>query len=425
MQGRISASGVGKRFRARHEDAPRTAKEWLLRLGSHKRSTDHFWALRDLSIEVPAGEMLGVVGHNGAGKSTLLRLLGGVMQPDEGQLLTGGRVGGMLALNSGMHEDLSGRDNILINGVIAGLSRTEIRERLDEIISFAELEQFIDNPVRTYSSGMKLRLGFATAAHVQPDILLIDEVLSVGDVAFQQKCLDRIQSFRARGCTIVLISHDLGQVEKLCDRVLWLSGGHVAALGAAATVVPDYRVTMMNRTRVMTRDDFPTVISTDGVTLEPMKNRFGSFEARISGVRVSGPNGDGSKIFSPDQPIVIDIDIDGAGLQKRGIVAVAFGNDERGNPLDLNTWGEGIDLPELGQLRSVRLTIDRLDLAPGDYFLTIGLYEAGWAYAYDYQWRVSHITISNGVATTGPLSPPRRWDVQYQVRDAATGSVAT
>ena len=225
----IVVEDLGKRFRRYPADRPRTLKETVVRGLRRTRPVDDFWALRDISFSVAPGRMVGVVGPNGAGKSTLLRLVGGVGRVDEGQVKVNGRIGALLDLGAGFHPDLTGRENVYINGVVAGLTRGQVADRFADIVEFAELEEFIDSPLRTYSTGMHMRLGFAVAVHTDPDILLIDEILAVGDLAFQRKCLDRIDQFRARGCTILLVSHDTPSLRRLGDEVLGLRRGELMA----------------------------------------------------------------------------------------------------------------------------------------------------------------------------------------------------
>jgi ABC-2 type transport system ATP-binding protein/lipopolysaccharide transport system ATP-binding protein len=216
-------------------------KEYAIRLLSGKISHIDHDALREVSLQIPPGEIFGVVGRNGAGKSTLLRVLARVIQPTTGRVWVRGRVSPLLDITGCFHPELSGRENIFLNGTVLGLSRAEIRRRLESIVSFAGLGDYLDAPVRTYSSGMIARLGFAIATDVDPDVLLIDEVLAVGDESFREKCFERIRQFRDRGVTIVLVSHDLFAVEDLCQRALWLEAGSVALLSEARSVVARYR----------------------------------------------------------------------------------------------------------------------------------------------------------------------------------------
>jgi homopolymeric O-antigen transport system ATP-binding protein len=236
----IQLQNVGKKFRRYHVDAPSTIHEALLRGFRKLLPAEQFWGLRDISLRIAYGRTVGVVGRNGAGKSTLLRLIGGVGRPDEGAIDIEGRVGALLNLGAGFHPELTGRENVLVNGVVGGLTRKEVMERFDTIVAFSELEEFIDSPLRCYSSGMQMRLAFSIAIHSALNILLIDEVLAVGDVAFQHKCLDRIRQLKAGGCTIVLVSHDTGMVENLCEETLWLRAGKVAAYGPSKSVIAQY-----------------------------------------------------------------------------------------------------------------------------------------------------------------------------------------
>jgi lipopolysaccharide transport system ATP-binding protein len=241
MRHPIVVRNLGKRFQFYTQHRPRTIMEAVLAGWRGVTPRDYMWALRDLNFTVTAGEMLGVMGHNGAGKSTLLRLLARVVRPEEGSITMNGRVGALLDLGAGFHPDLTGRENLFINAVVGGLLYREARQRFDSIVEFAELANFIENPIRTYSSGMMMRLAFSVAVHTYPDILLVDEYLSVGDRNFQDKCLDRIAQMKAQGCAVVFISHNIEQIGQLCDRAIWLDRGHVLAEGKANAVAEQYQ----------------------------------------------------------------------------------------------------------------------------------------------------------------------------------------
>ena len=230
---------VSKKYRIRHESSVANAS-WLRKLSSLRRKED-FWALKDVTFDVKRGEALGIIGHNGAGKSTILKLLSRITTPSAGEITINGRLSALIEVGSGFHPELTGRENIYLNGSILGMLRRGITEKLDSIVEFAELQQFIDTPVKRYSSGMYVRLGFSIAAHLEPDILLLDEVLAVGDAAFQQKCLQRISELKQNGTTIVFISHDLRAVQKLCDRVLLLKKGKIEADGDPAETIALYQ----------------------------------------------------------------------------------------------------------------------------------------------------------------------------------------
>ena len=224
----ITADHISKSFRL-YRDKSYSFKERVLFRSRGVYETHQ--ALRDLSFTVPKGGALGIVGKNGCGKSTTLKLLSRILLPDSGTLTMNGRVSALIELGAGFHPDMSGRENIYINAAILGLTRREVEQRMDEIIAFSELGAWIDNPVRTYSSGMYMRLAFSVAINVDADILLIDEILAVGDAGFQAKCLGRLDEIRQRGVTVVIVSHDLGQIERLCDRSIWLCDGVLAAEG--------------------------------------------------------------------------------------------------------------------------------------------------------------------------------------------------
>src|SRR5438132_13144083 len=217
MGNAIIVQNLSKQFRRYHSDRPWTLQEAFLQGLRRMKPAEYFWALHEVSFSIAYGRMVGVIGPNGAGKSTLLRLIGGVGRPDKGTIRVHGQIGALLDLGTGFHPELTGRENVFVSGVIAGLTRREVAQRFDSIVAFAELQQSIDSPLRTYSSGMQMRLAFAVAIHTEPEILLIDEVLAVGDLAFQRKCLQRIAQFKAEGCTILLVSHDATLIQQLCD----------------------------------------------------------------------------------------------------------------------------------------------------------------------------------------------------------------
>ncbi len=243
-QAAIEFEHVGKGYHlGAYRRSLREALGGMLRPRAAANPTDLFWALDDVSFQVLPGEVLGIIGHNGAGKSTILKLLSEVTYPTRGRIHTRGRMAALIELGAGFHPDLSGRDNIFLNGSILGLKRREIAAQFDEIVAFAELEKFIDTPVKRYSSGMYVRLAFAVAAHVKADILVVDEVLSVGDAAFQQKSLDKMLEMRDRGTTIVFVSHNLWSVATFCQRVLLLDSGHIVADGLPGLIIQQYRET--------------------------------------------------------------------------------------------------------------------------------------------------------------------------------------
>lgn len=412
MGAAIRVLGVGKSFRHRAQDEARTFRQWVAGGFRRSRPDGRFWALRGVSFDVAPGEMVGVIGHNGSGKSTLLRLLGGVMRGEEGAVEVAGPVNGLLELNTGMHPDLSGRENIAINGVLAGLLRHEIEARAAAIIAFAELEEQIDQPVRTYSSGMKLRLGFAIAVHVDPTILLIDEVLAVGDLAFQRKCLARIAAFKDQGCAIVLISHDLEQVQRMCDKVIWLDHGKVRAIDRPEVVVRAYETAMSAETVRRTAGDIPDRVLANGTVLKAGNNRLGSQEIVIDSVAILDRAGAETARIAPGAALTLRVELTAANPHLGAHLSFSITDPAGIDCFDVNTENDAIVLPEVTGRMTVTLQIERLDLAPGEYQCTVGVWEQRWRYAYDVHKFAYPLEVAGGERLQGILSPPRRWQAE-------------
>lgn len=401
MQPAITVHNLGKRYAAYHSDRPQTIMEAALAGFRYLRPQAQFWALRSIEFSVAPGEMLGVIGKNGAGKSTLLQLLGGILRPDQGQVRARGRIGALLDLGSSFHPDLTGRENVYGSAVFAGLTRRQVAQRFEAIVEFAELSTFIDRPTRTYSTGMQMRLAFATAIHTDPQILLVDEFLSVGDLAFQTKCLDRIRQLKAEGCAIVLISHSVDQVQELCDQVLWLQQGEIRAYGSPEIVAGQY----LSELRAETQRRTPTrAKSGANEQLQLHQNRFGSLEAEILQVQLLPGNrinaGDALQVqidYGADQPIAAPI------------FGVTISNEAGQTYLDTNTLAMGIVTPTIQDRGQIVLDLARLDLPGGTYFIDVGLYQRDWQYAYDVHWHVYTLEVESAVSHQGSLNPPLRW----------------
>ena len=407
----IIASGLGKQFRRYHPERPVTFVEAFVRGLRRLKPGERFWALRDVSFTIETGEMVGVIGTNGAGKSTLLRLIGGVGRPDKGHVHTHGRIGALLDLGAGFHPDLTGRENVLISGVISGLTRRQVLERFDSIVDFAELAAFIDSPLRTYSTGMQMRLAFAVAVHIEPDILLIDEVLAVGDISFQNKCLDRIARFKQQGCTVLLVSHEASLVEKLCDRVIWLRQGQIAAQGAAEVIVGQYVAEMRTETRRRTPATYPARQTAAGMELEVNKNRFGSLEMEIDFVRLQDAGAKQVTAIDAGDSLSVIIGYNAPHPISGPIFSVSVSRDDGFLCYDTNTAAAGLRLPALAGRGQLSLHLERLDLARGSYYVDIGVHERSWSYAYDYHWHVYPLTVSAPAGDKGILRLPHRWEI--------------
>jgi lipopolysaccharide transport system ATP-binding protein len=411
MGGSIEVISLGKRFRRLLPDRPTTLQEALMRGLRGLAPVEEFWALRGISFTVDPGKVMGIVAPNGAGKSTLLRLIGRVGRPDEGQVRTRGRIGALLSLGAGFHGDLTGRENVMINGVISGLTRQEVTHRFDSIVDFSELESFIDSPLRTYSAGMQMRLAFAIAVHIEPEVLLIDEVLAVGDMAFQKKCISRIERFKSQGCTILLVSHDHSFIRDLCDEAIWLRSGNIVAQGPAPVVVDQYTNETKSDTERRTPRQWPVRRTSSGAELRINVNRIGSMEMEITDVRLQDPDErDVSSVRSGD-PLRVEIHYECRGPIESPIFEVLITKEDDSSVYHSSTETSGITLPTLDGKGKIAVVFDRLDLVGDQYFVDVGVYRKDWNWAYDYHWHVYPFAVSAGIAAKGVLLPPHRWEL--------------
>ena len=359
------------------------------------------WALKDVTFEVAPGQCAGVIGRNGAGKSTLLRLAAGLGRPTRGHIGVADDAAAVLSLGDTLHPSLTGRENAMTAAVVAGLSRAEARRLLPAMIEFAELEDVADAPLRTYSDGMRLRLAFSVVAQLEPRVLLVDEVLAVGDLRFQAKCLARVRELRDAGATVLLASHDLGLVRRECGQVAWLDAGHLVSYGETTEVVESYEEAARERARAAT-----PVAEQEG-PLRLGDNRVGTQQATIESVDLAG-----GEIASGD-PLTVRLRLNApGGAVEAPILSVAI-RRAADDVLccELDTRGSGVSLGTLDRPATIELAFDRLDLAPGDHVVDVGLYSADWETVYDYHWHnyALHVTGPGGVK--GALRPPHGWQV--------------
>ena len=390
----VTADGLWKNFRL-YQERNQFLKAAILR--GRRARYEEFWALKDVSFEVPTGTTFGVIGHNGSGKSTLLKTLTGILVPDQGSVKTMGRVSALLELGAGFHPELSGRENVFLNGAILGLKRKEIEKRFDDIIEFAGLEQFIDSPVKNYSSGMFVRLGFAVAANVEPDVLLIDEVLSVGDENFARKSAERIDQFRRDGRTIVFVSHGLDSVEQLCETVAWLDHGEIQMIGPAAEVISAYRGD-----------------SHDAVTTpEEFGSRWGSGEIQIASVDLT--DGDGQVVQHPRtlDPFNVRVNLTAhAPIQDSVLVAKI---DQLGGHTvwQSSTRRNGVSIGLIKDAASVELKFPALPLLEGTYELTLGITNQTEVQPYDWWERRIRFDVRQYVSGDhGVVHIPTTWTIE-------------
>jgi len=378
-----------------------------------------FTALDGVTFNVPPGSTFGVIGENGSGKSTLLKLVAGITRPTRGELTVEGRVSALIELGAGFHPEISGRENVMINGIMLGLSRRQVEQRFDEIVDFAELRDFIDAPVKTYSSGMYMRLGFAVAIHVEPDVLLIDEVLAVGDESFTRKCLDKISEFRRRGRTILFVTHSLGLVEKMCDDVLWLRHGRAADRGDPKRVVDAYLTYVAGGEEALLRSQRASAEASPlAEEADPLASplaggyrpgRWGGREVEITAVRFRDGKGRERHVFAPGETMSVVLAVNAV----EPVVDFVFG-------LGLFTadgtsvWGTNTDLEDFSPRTlegkgEVLIRLDDLRLVEGTYFLDVAAHRADGT-PYDYHRGLYSIRIKSRVKDVGVYRPAHRWE---------------
>ena len=392
-----------------------TLKSALLRgrLFADLRPDQSFEALKGVSLSLTPGRTLGIVGRNGSGKSTLLKLIAGIGRPTSGTIEVRGRVSALIELGAGFHPEISGRENVFINGMMLGLSKREVAARFDDIVRFAEIGDFIDAPVKTYSSGMYMRLGFAVAVHVDPDVLLVDEVLAVGDEAFTHKCLDRFAELKRQRKTIVLVTHTLDLVTRLCDEAVWLDEGRVRADGDPKRVVDAYLLDVAARQEAEARGVAakrpPPAPGEppDDMTTAP-EGRWGSREAEITRVEIRHANGAAGTVFQSGEPVDIVLGVQAARELTDFVFGVGVYSAGGVCCYGTNTLIEGARPQRLAGTGEVVFRIDALDLTAGTYRLDVALHRADGV-PYDYHRLLYAFRVTSPVRDIGFFRPKHDW----------------
>jgi ABC-2 type transport system ATP-binding protein len=362
----ISVDHVSKKFRIYHEKN-QYLKSALLS-GKRARYED-FWAVNDVSFEVQTGSTFGIIGSNGSGKSTLLKCIAGILQPEKGSIVAHGRTAALLELGSGFHPDLSGRENVYLNGALLGLTRRELERKFDDIVDFAGLDDFIDTPVKNYSSGMAVRLGFAIAINVDPDILIIDEVLAVGDASFQQKCYQKIESFRRDGKTILFVSHGLGDVTTLCSEVLWMERGQAKAIGRSVDLVSDYLGVSQN-----------SFYKTNETTGE----RWGNKEYSVENVEVLNHEESLTDVVHTGRSMTVRIHYKKNADVTDVIAGLRISHLHGTQVFATNSRRRETPLGHFGATGYVDLQIPRIPMLAGTYQISVDLSDSSELYTYDH-----------------------------------------
>ncbi len=358
--------------------------------------TREFWAVQDLSFEVKAGEAFGIIGHNGAGKSTALKILSRIMKPTKGHMVVSGRLSALIEVSAGFHQDLTGRENVFLNGTILGMTKREIQSKLDQIIAFSGIEEFIDTPVKRYSSGMYARLGFSVAAHVDPDILIVDEVLSVGDSLFQQKCIERMQEVIRGGATVLFVSHNLKAVTEFCHKCLLLEKGRTVAMGTPEDVIATYLQKPSDR----------------------QTGETSSGPVRISGVRVRNEDGECMR-FRAGQKAWIDVELTAVERCSKVSITLYMVNDKSVHVFDTSTERLGLDTVDLDQGDVYICTFELdLNLAEGTFHPAVVLFRYDIQNVYD-RWEPAatiYVGSEGGVRGIAHCFPKV---IQQKIRKAA------
>ena len=409
----VVADGVSKVYRRfLHQHQFRTLKSALLTgsLITDLRPDETFTALDGVSFEVPRGTTFGVIGENGSGKSTLLKLLAGITKPTRGSLAVAGRISALIELGAGFHPEISGRENVAINGIMLGLTRREVDERFDEIVDFAELREFIDAPVKTYSSGMYMRLGFSVAIHVDPDVLLIDEVLAVGDEAFTRKCLDKIGEFHRRGKTIVLVTHSLGLVEKMCDETLWLRHGRKAGIGDPKRVVDAYLTYVAGgEEALLARDQAPAPVAEAETKPEGYREgRWGSREVEITRVRLVDDRGQERHVFASGEGVTLRLEVEARAEVEDFVFGVGIFTADGVSVYGTNTHIEDYVPRRAVGRGEVSLELSDLRLVEGTYLLDVAVHRRDGT-PYDYHRGLHSFRVKSRIKDVGVYRPPHRW----------------
>jgi ABC-type polysaccharide/polyol phosphate transport system ATPase subunit len=406
--GRVRLRGVSRSFRIIRE-RNLTLKETLLRRRRTKLG-EELWALRDVDLDVAPGEALGIIGQNGAGKSTMLKLVAGIIPPHGGTIEAGGAVASMLELGAGFHPDFTGRENVYMNGAIHGLSEREVDQRLEEIVTFSELADFIDMPVKTYSSGMYMRLAFAIASHVSPDILLLDEVLAVGDAAFQRKCYGRIFEYRRGGGTLLFVSHDPGAIEMVCDRVVLLRDGKVIADGPPADVLAVYHRGLAEAAGA------PGTAAAEARSAgeqEDDPRAWGTRDVVIRSARLVGPDGPTQRFLSGD-PFRVELEVEAPRPIATPNFGVSVHTVEGALCYGTNTRLDALEIPEISGVTRVSFDVPALALHEGEFLVTLAAVSHDQSTVYHWLDRWLEFTVFQRGTGLGIVDMTGTWHLEPQ-----------
>lgn len=381
-------------------------------LFSDLQQNEKFAALDGVSFKVEQAKTLSIIGENGSGKSTLLKILARISKPTSGEVLTKGRISALIELGAGFHPEISGRENIFINGIILGLTKKKIQEKLDDIVKFAELEEFIDNPVKSYSSGMYMRLGFSIAINVNPDILLVDEVLAVGDASFVPKCLDKINEFKRQGKTIIYVSHDLSTVDRISDEVIWLKDGKIEMRGYPKRVCDAYLEYIgkkdVKKAKIKHQEE-------EEQNEKDREKRWGSKEIEINNVKMIDGEGKEKYIYEADEPFSIEFDVHAREQEKDFVFGIGIFNSEGISCYGTNTFIEDFRSLGISGKGKVKVHIPALNLINGTYFLNVAVHKRD-GYPFDYHHFQYTFRVTSTEKDEGITRIPHEWEFSENIK---------
>ena len=411
MMNAIEIKNISKKFKV-YRNKESNLKYIFLNLLKGKRSKllSEFWALKNIDINIKKGKTVGFIGQNGSGKSTLLKLISRILYPDGGTIKTRGKISTLIELGSGFHPDLTGRENVYINASILGFSRAGVNEKFKDIVEFSGLEEFIDNPVKTYSSGMYVRLGFSVAININPDILLVDEALAVGDEVFQRKCIEKINEFKKMGKTIVFVSHDLKTVEELCDQVFLLHNGQLVKEGKPVEVISEYHKLLIGSSDMQIRKE--GVMPLASAEMPNSKNRWGSREVEIIGVAFLDKEGKETNFIKTGEKFRVRIDYKAHSKVEKPVFGIAIYSDRGVHITGPNTKKQDFLIESVEGKGYVEYEAESLPLLPGTYLFTAAVYDLYGLQAFDHweqHWEF-HVIESEAVPERyGLITIPSRW----------------
>ena len=426
----IEVRHLTKRFKV-YYDKGNSFKERLL--FKERNAHENRWVINDISFDVKKGEAIGLVGHNGCGKSTTLKLLSKIIYPDSGTIEMAGRVSSLIELGAGFHKDMTGRENIYTNAAIFGLTRKEIDQRLEDIIAFSELDEFIDNPVRTYSSGMYMRLAFSVAINVDADILLIDEILAVGDAGFQTKCFNKLKEIKSNGTTIVIVSHSLGQIEQICERSIWIHEGKIEAEGKPRDVHPQYLDYMAQQRSIIAEKEAKRQKEKEAKehpeTAQPeatkdadedgksedkkekkVKTRWGNGDCKVTEVRMIDSRNVANTSFNTGEKVTIEVDYKVIKKVSDGVFGIGIFRSDGVHIYGTNTRIDNLEVFDINDDGTYKITLEHLELLPGNYILDVSI-ECDQGIPVDFYKNAVKFDVFARIGDVGVSRLVHHWDI--------------